>query len=151
MQPTTSKKKELDQLFHIGYVSTESSTLSEDNLIAILEEARISNERSDITGLLLYREGSFYQVLEGTNSAVTTTFEAIKDDQRHKDVRVLFEEDTDTREFPDWRMGFLNLNNADLEMISGFSDFLRRDAAPREFLENLGRGRRLALMFRTML
>ena len=97
MQPTTSKKKELDQLFHIGYVSTESSTLSEDNLIAILEEARISNERSDITGLLLYREGSFYQVLEGTNSAVTTTFEAIKNDPRHKDV-VVFHLAQETRQ-----------------------------------------------------
>ncbi len=48
-------------------------------------------------------------------------------------------------------MGFLNLDGVDIESLSGFSDFLSRDAQPQEFLENLSRGKRLALMFRSML
>ena len=104
-----------------------------------------------MTGLLLYREGSFYQVLEGSESAVKATFQDIEGDPRHKEVRILFDGETDTREFADWQMGFLNLDGVDMETLSGFSDFMTRDADPQEFLENLSRGKRLALMFRTLL
>jgi hypothetical protein len=38
-----------------------------------------------------------------------------------------------------------------MDTLSGFSDFMTRDAEPQEFLENLSRGKRLALMFRTLL
>jgi hypothetical protein len=47
-------------------------------------------------------------------------------------------------------MGFLNLDGIDMDTLSGFSDFMARDAEPREFLESLSRGKRLALMFRTL-
>ena len=65
-------------------------------------------------------------------------------------MRVLFKGETESREFAEWQMGFLNLDGIDLETLSGFSDFLTRDAEPQEFLENLSRGKRLALMFRTL-
>jgi hypothetical protein len=103
-----------------------------------------------VTGLLLYREGSFYQVLEGSESDVMATFHDIEGDPRHKEVRVLFDGETESREFADWQMGFLNLDGIDMDTLTGFSDFMTRDAEPREFLESLSRGKRLALMFRTL-
>ena len=138
-------------LYHLGYVSTEAFKFSEEALFALLSEARNANSDRDVTGLLLYREGSFYQVLEGSESAVMATFHDIEGDPRHKEVRILFNGETDAREFADWKMGFLNLDGVDVEMLSGFSDFMTRDAQPQEFLENLSRGKRLALMFRTLL
>jgi hypothetical protein len=57
-------------LYHLGYVSTEALKFSEEALVALLSEARNANADRDVTGLLLYREGSFYQVLEGSESAV---------------------------------------------------------------------------------
>ena len=138
-------------LYHLGYVSTEAVKFSEEALVALLSEARSANADRDITGLLLYREGSFYQVLEGSESAVMATFQEIEGDPRHKEVRILFHGETDAREFADWKMGFLNLDGVDLDTLSGFSDFMTRDAQPQEFLENLSRGKRLALMFRTLL
>jgi hypothetical protein len=48
-------------------------------------------------------------------------------------------------------MGFLNLDGVDIESLTGYSNFLSNDAQPQEFLENLSRGKRLALMFRSML
>ena len=102
-------------------------------------------------GLLLYREGSFYQVLEGAEDDVMSTFNGIERDPRHGSVRVLFKGETSAREFADWQMGFLNLDGLDIDSLSGFSDFLSRDAQPQEFLENLSRGKKLALMFRSML
>ena len=138
-------------LYHLGYVSTEAVKFSEEGLVALLSEARNANADRDVTGLLLYREGSFYQVLEGSESAVMATFRDIEGDPRHKEVRILFDGETDVREFADWRMGFLNLDGVDVDTLGGFSDFMTRDAQPQEFLENLSRGKRLALMFRTLL
>ena len=140
-----------DALYHLGYVSTAAVDFSDEALIALLGEARSANTDRDVTGLLLYREGSFYQVLEGSEAAVMATFRDIEGDPRHKEVRVLFDGETDAREFADWQMGFLNLDGIDMETLSGFSDFMTRDADPREFLESLSRGKRLALMFRTLL
>lgn len=138
-------------LFHLAYVSTETQQFSAEALIALLTEARETNGNRNVTGLLLYREGSFYQVLEGAESEVMSTFNLIKGDPRHDSVRVLFQGGASTREFADWQMGFLNLDGVDIKSLSGFSDFLSRDAQPQEFLENLSRGKRLALMFRSML
>ena len=140
-----------DALYHLGYVSTAAVDFSDEALIALLGEARSANTDRDVTGLLLYREGSVYQVLEGSEAAVMATFRDIEGDPRHKEVRVLFDGETDAREFADWQMGFLNLDGVDMDTLSGFSDFMTRDADPREFLESLSRGKRLALMFRTLL
>ena len=65
-------------------------------------------------------------------------------------MQILFDGATDEREFSDWQMGFMNLDDIEVETLIGFSNFLNRDAQPREFLENLSRGKRLALMFRTL-
>jgi len=138
-------------VFHLGYVSTETEPFSQEGLIKLLKEAREVNAQHHVTGLLLYREGSFYQVLEGNQAAVKATFAGIENDPRHSEVRVLFSGETTSREFADWQMGFLNLDGVDIAALSGYSDFLSRDAQPQEFLENLSRGKRLALMFRTML
>ena len=138
-------------LFHLGYVSSETQDFSPDALIALLTEAREANAKRAVTGLLLYREGSFYQVLEGAEADVMSTFNGIERDPRHGSVRVLFKGETSAREFADWQMGFLNLDGLDIDSLGGFSDFLSRDAQPQEFLESLSRGKKLALMFRSML
>lgn len=137
-------------LYHLGYVSTETSPFSQEQLLDLLNDARRVNDERNVTGLLLYREGSFYQVLEGEEAAVKDTFKGIEQDPRHTAVRVLFNGLTEAREFADWQMGFINLDNINIEKLIGFSDFLSRDAQPQEFLENLSRGKRLALMFRTL-
>lgn len=142
---------EASPLFQLAYVSMETTPFPPDALISLLTEAREENARNDVTGLLLYREGSFYQVLEGDPAAVWSTFDVIKKDPRHKEVRVLFSAEADAREFADWQMGFINLDGVAIDDLAGFSNFLSRDAQPQEFLEHLSRGKRLAMMFRSML
>ena len=150
MNEPLARSNASEALFHLGYVSTETQPHSMEQLVALLQEAREVNGSRDITGLLLYREGSFFQILEGPEQAVRQIFGRIEADPRHEQVRVLFTPETQNREFADWQLGFLNLDGVDVSALSGYSDFLNRDAEPREFLENLSRGKRLALMFRTM-
>ena len=143
-------KTNSDRIFHLGYVSTETGNLRSADMVQLLTEARRINTSRDLTGLLLHRDRSFYQVLEGAEDAVRQTFDSIEKDERHTAIDVLFEGEVDEREFPDWQMGFLNLDGADIETLQGYSDFLSREDNAKDFLENLSRGKRLALMFRSM-
>ena len=143
-------KTNSDRLFHLGYVSTETGDLGSTGMVELLTEARRINTLRDITGLLLHRDRSFYQVLEGAEDVVRQTFDSIEKDERHTAIDVLFEGEVDEREFPDWQMGFLNLDGVDIETLQGYSDFLSREDNAKDFLENLSRGKRLALMFRSM-
>ena len=143
-------KTNSDRLFHLGYVGTETGDLGSSGMVGLLTEARRINTSRDITGLLLHRDRSFYQVLEGEEEVVRQTFDSIEKDERHTAIDVLFEGEVDEHEFPDWQMGFLNLDGVDIETLQGYSDFLSREDNAKDFLENLSRGKRLALMFRSM-
>lgn len=137
-------------LFHLGYVSTETQPLLPDDLASLLREAAGRNQGLGITGLLLHRDDSFFQVLEGDAENVRQVFESIQRDPRHHRIQVLFEGPITSREFADWRMGFLDLDGIELDQLPGFSDFLFNKAEPRRFLEELSQAKRLMLLFRAM-
>jgi hypothetical protein len=137
-------------LYHLGYVSTQTRPLVTDDLTDLLDEALGRNRDRAITGLLLHREGSFFQVLEGEKDDVMKVYESIKRDPRHHRVKVLFEGGIDAREFPDWQMGFVELDGVDVGQLPGFSDFLNSSAPPRLLLEELSHAKRLMLLFRAM-
>lgn len=139
-----------EPLFHLGYVSTETRHFDAEDLVSLLNQARALNASRDLTGILLYREGSFFQVLEGDQATVHNTFRSIEGDDRHHEIEVLFSGPTEEREFRDWRMGFLNLDGLDIDALKGYSRFLDKTPEPRVLLEDLSRGRRLALMFKSM-
>ena len=139
-----------DALVQLTYVSSQTQALSARELLALLEEARVLNNERGITGLLLHKEQSFFQVLEGPAAQVRHTFAAIQKDPRHQQVEVLSETELDDREYADWRMGFMDLDGIDPRLLEGYSDFMRETGEPREFLTNLSKGQRLALMFRNL-
>lgn len=137
-------------LFHLGYVSTQTRVMRNADLLGLLDVARRSNDRKGITGLLLHRADSFFQVLEGEEDEVREVFAQIGKDKRHNRIKVLFEGPIAAREFSDWRMGFLELDGVDVRRLPGFSDFLFEDSEPRRFLEELTQAKRLLLLFRAM-
>lgn len=137
-------------LYHLGYVSTQASEMTPDELLALLKAARARNEAVHITGMLLHREDSFFQVLEGEKADVLQVFESIRKDPRHRGVEVLFEGAVAAREFPDWRMSFIELDGVDVDALPGFSDFLLNGAEPRRLFSELSESKRLMLLFQAM-
>lgn len=107
------------------YVSTAVYLLSSEELLDILHVSRRNNEVGPVTGLLLYKDGNFMQVLEGPEEAVMNIFGKILRDTRHTDIIVISKEPITAREFADWRMAFLNLDDETLKTESALSDFLR--------------------------
>ncbi len=62
--------------------------------------------RDGITGLLLYHDGNFLQILEGEAEKVQATFARIAANPRHRNLQRLPPVSVHTRLFPDWSMGF---------------------------------------------
>ena len=137
-------------LFQLAYVSTLCEPMSSGEVVDLLGKARAYNQSRDVTGLLLMRGDSFFQVLEGCIDDVQTVFERVTADPRHHRIEVLFREPLYEREFADWQMGFVELDGVDLSKLEGVSDFLTRDADPREMFTQLTRSKRLMLLFRQM-
>ena len=107
-------------MFELIYVSTAAKRMTKDNLQSILMESMRHNSDHNITGILLYDQGSFCQVLEGDKKDVLSLFKKIKKDKRHFNVITISEKDIQYREFSAWSMRFINLDFYDREMIQGY-------------------------------
>ncbi|CAO1635359.1 unnamed protein product [Parajaminaea phylloscopi] len=100
-----------DGLYQLVYTSSSRNRyLTPDVLQSILVKSRSRNASNDITGLLLYRDGSFAQFLEGPRDAVCATFHRIEADERHRGVIVVLQREIERRDFDSWRMAFRDLD-----------------------------------------
>jgi len=112
-------------LFRLVYISRSVELLSVDELDSLLVCARDANQSHSITGLLLYKDLSFLQVIEGPKKALETLFSSICNDARHFRIKVLVDyEVISERSFPEWSMGFQRLDDQNALQPDGFSDFL---------------------------
>ncbi len=93
-------------LEHLAYISHAASGMSKEDVRAILEKSRRNNMVQRITGHLQCHGGCFFQVLEGPASALDDLLDRLHSDPRHADLRILFRESLDRRQFADWSMGF---------------------------------------------
>jgi len=93
-------------MYYIVYVSSASKLFSEEELKEIVDISVINNTRLGITGMMLYNDGNFIQVLEGEEEIVKNRYSIIERDSRHSGILVLDHGYIDNRTFPDWSMGF---------------------------------------------
>jgi len=107
-------------MLQLIYISTASSSPSEAELVNLLEQARISNLRNNITGMLLYSNSTYLQVLEGEAKDVLGLYDAIRKDPRNEGHVILRNSEVSGRDFADWSMGFENLESCSPDQIPGF-------------------------------
>ena len=88
------------------YVSNTLSDLSPGVLDDILTASRRNNAMMGITGLLLYIDGGFLQMLEGDERALRELYGRVAADRRHSDLRLMLDREVGARAFPGWAMGF---------------------------------------------
>ena len=105
---------------YIVYVSTAQRPLSEKELIDVLKVSRTNNKKYNVTGILLYCQGTFMQVLEGDKNNIDQIYKAIDLDPRHKNVIKLASGISSKRNFPDSSMAFASVNPETLQEIEGF-------------------------------
>lgn len=113
-------------LFQLIYKSEKTAPMSEEDVRELLQKARSKNEGLGITGLLLYAQDRFLQVLEGPKAAVLNLYDTIQDDLRHTHVETVLAMPVSRRTFPDWKMGLEDLTVVSGE--AGASEFLQTGA-----------------------
>jgi hypothetical protein len=123
-------------MHRIIYVSSASAPFSDAQLEDLLRKSRHDNLASGITGLLLYKDGHFMQILEGPKPAVAALMAKIKKDSRHRDLSILMEVETGQREFKDWSMGFKKIDAKTSQEVPGYREFDQLDLINNHFLSN---------------
>jgi hypothetical protein len=97
-------------IFQLLYVSGATRPISPSDLDDILASSRRNNETRDVTGVLLYADDTFIQVLEGDRATVGEVARVIRRDPRHRNFMVLVERNAEKRAFSQWQMGFKRLD-----------------------------------------
>lgn len=107
---------------YLMYVSYANQPFTDASLTDLLKASHSNNRELDVTGMLLFIDGKFIQVLEGEKQVVRDLFEIIRQDPRHKKVNVIIEGRTEKRNFAEWHMGFKSLSGPDFKRIIGYKD-----------------------------
>lgn len=107
-------------MYHLVYTSLATNPLSEEELVHLLEKSRTSNKEQAVSGILLYLQGKFIQVLEGKREDVIALYECIQKDTRHRKVTTVVEGESPNRIFQNWSMGFKHLTQTEFYQESGF-------------------------------
>lgn len=121
-------------LIQLVYASIAAKPFEGEALNELVATSRASNARLGITGLLLYKNASFLQVLEGEEGKTTRLLEKIRQDKRHDGMVILRRRHVEEHGFPDWPMGYVYVPERRHEPLAGFLDFLR----VRKFPELVG-------------
>ncbi len=138
---------ENDTLSLLAYTSIANHHMSHQELIDLLSVSCKSNSNADITGMLLYLEGCFFQVLEGEPNKIEALFEKISKDKRHHSVMKLTFEPLVERGFANWTMGYQSVTREELAAITGLTDFLDTENSGFHGMEST-RARKLIECFR---
>ena len=99
-------------VFQLVYTSSATQEFWPDDLFALVEKSRAKNAACGLTGMLLFHQGQFLQLLEGPEPAVRECFSTIRRDPRHNAITVLMTGTCEERDFPEWTMGFDQPNEA---------------------------------------
>ncbi len=111
-------------LLQLIYVSTLAAGTSEAEIVQILETSVRRNTAVGITGMLLFAQGNFMQVLEGERGAVEETYARIVRDPRHDWVLEIDRWEVELRDFLRWSMGYRHLSADELARVPSAELFL---------------------------
>ncbi len=136
----------MTDLNHLIYTSTATRVFDDQDLIELLLKARENNQRLGLTGMLLYTQGSFFQVLEGKPAALEELFQSISRDERHTSVTTIIREPIPKRSFGDWTMGYATISPEEVIDLVGLNDFFGSASCFSQL--NSGRAKKLLFAFK---
>lgn len=111
-------------IFQIAYISLSHAPLSSDVLSDILEVSQHNNGRDGITGILMYHDMLFFQILEGPLDAVKSTYhDRILNDPRHTSLSLVWDGLVNRRTFPKWLMRYAGPDRVDRHSLNQEPDF----------------------------
>jgi len=100
--------------YRLIYSSAAAPDLDMADLEAMLAEFRARNSAHGITGVLVFVDGVFLQILEGERNEVLDLMRRIERDPRHNNLKVFHREDIDEPAFASWSMAYLSPSIAEV-------------------------------------
>lgn len=107
-------------MHHIIYLSWATIPFTEAQLQALLTQSRQRNAELAVTGILLYGNERFLQVLEGEEAVVQQVYAQIRQDVRHHNILTFANKPVTERAFPEWAMGFQVLASQQFAQVVGY-------------------------------
>lgn len=103
---TDITNSEVIDLYQFIYISRITSIgLSGASTLNDIAETSIKNNKiNNITGILCYGNGYFFQYVEGTEQALTNLKNQLLMDERHKDLKMLDFSSIKSRRFQNWSL-----------------------------------------------
>lgn len=108
------------QLSYISHSATDSRGGVPPELASIVIRSRSYNHAQHISGFLTFREGMYFQLIEGREADVEALLEKICRDPRHYNMTVLWDDTVQTgRFFTGWKLK-LSSSSASCEEVGEF-------------------------------
>ena len=132
---------DLCQFVYLSHITstglTNASTLND-----IAEVSNKLNKIDNVTGILCYGNGYFFQYIEGTEQALTNLKNRLLVDDRHKDIKILDFSTIDERRFNGWSLRSITLerwmmNEPKLKAFMPFKPDKWKTGEWQEFLDIL--------------
>ena len=123
-------------MIQLAYSSTAHGNLASGEVFEIIETSARNNLRDDLTGMLIFANDRFFQIIEGEAAAIDGLMARLQADPRHHSIEVLHRQEIGERSFPRWRMERVQIANggvpeADLSKVSSHVQ-----ALVRQFLDH---------------
>ena len=138
----------MSTLHSLVYVSSGVRQFADDDILQILRSSQRNNTRRQVTGMLLYKDGNFLQVLEGEAGQLNSLMQYIEQDERHRCVITLVNKQITERQFPNWSMAFRNLDALSPQDAAAYSPFLSGSLLDAEFRSKPDRCYKLLMHFK---
>jgi len=103
-------------LHQIIYVSNRAC--SDQDIEKILQTARAHNASNNITGLMLYTDTKFVQLIEGEKEVIEKLYSKINVDKRHTTPYVISTDLIRERAFPSWQMASKRIGSSEVNYVT---------------------------------
>ena len=115
----------MSNVYHLSYYSQSVGPMDHAELQELLQRARDSNRRQDISGIPIYNSGCFLQLIEGEMEKVDLLYDKIFTDPRHRDVQLIFRQFSAERIFKkNWYMLNRNIGEYSSDVQQKIDDFI---------------------------
>ena len=127
-------------IYCLVFTSVATRKISDEDLKGLLAKSRQYNLALNITGMLLYLDPYFMQILEGDESIIDEKFKKISNDEMHHKVSLIYKQPIEERSFSKGTMGFNKIGIEYFEDAENLIEIYKNDAFkkhPKEVIELL--------------
>ena len=96
----------------ICYVSNKSNNLDDIDLQLLFSQVIEKNNLLNITGILIYKNDHFFQIMEGEEDNIKEVYKKIAEDARHVRMIKLLDKEIENRLFADYESGSFSIVNS---------------------------------------